>query len=59
MQDAQRTAGRAVSILARSACGVSPVPFLPLESRTLRNQPTLFFFVKKETNFAKTALKLN
>jgi len=40
------SAGRAVSILgATSACGVSPVPLLPQESRTFRSSQR---FVKKE-----------
>jgi hypothetical protein len=39
------SAGRAVSLLGASACGVSPVPLLPQESRTFRyNQPRQYLF---------------
>ena len=41
-----------MSLLSASTCGVSPVPLLLQESRTLRsNQPTIF--IKKQQSFRK------
>ncbi|MFD2443767.1 hypothetical protein ACFSO7_07195 [Bacillus sp. CGMCC 1.16607] len=46
------SAGRAVSLLgAFRACGVSPVPLLPQESRTFRsNQPLYYLFAFSKNN---------
>jgi len=50
------SAGWAVSLLGASTCGVSPVPLLLQESRTLRsNQPIIF--IKKQQSFRKEQKK--
>ncbi|MEB2494548.1 hypothetical protein SOP93_26035, partial [Peribacillus frigoritolerans] len=51
------SAGRAVSPLGVNACGVSPFPPLPQESRTSL-QSTLDSFVLKTTTFTKRAFKI-
>jgi hypothetical protein len=54
------SAGRAVSLLGVRACGVSPVPLIPQESRTFRsNQPKRFLikYILKNNNLLEKSIK--